>query len=431
MMKVNNNKAVQEALSCDLLKTIISDVKDWAAALPYRANGKHRMANQILGLDGVLYVQSHFNQHRDKAPDYMSVELLALMSCVRLTGQEASKLLKAYQGEMFPAAALFLLRAGIDINKIPKLCKGFHIYPSNEWAADMDESFLSEMDYIKLPDRMISFATRVWKLVANLYACYQNGMDEQHPVRQARAQILNWIRYAIFQPSVTGLEKVKLSPKGVYQLLNCTVAAEVKIPFATIEQYRMVAEKLGAAEGDVFFRFNKEEVDLILNTPFVEDKESLGCSFGAGIEGFRKLHKQDRKMLNVGEWSACCQKLDGAGVMAIALCKASPKADTFAISVNGEDCGSMVVFSLSDGSFIIDSIERRKMLSDDAIEALLKKLASQHKLYAGYNLEGEFGIEYDTEDRLSMATNIEWAGLYTFAEGFYIDTCPTVWRIVP
>lgn len=431
MMKVNNNKAVQEAISCDLLKTIISDVKDWAAALPYRANGKHRMANQILGLDGVLYVQSHFNQHRDKAPDYMSVELLALMSCVRLTGQEASKLLKAYQGEMFPAAALFLLRAGIDVNKLPALTKGFHKYPNNQYAADMDESFLSQRDYVKLPDRLISFDTRVWKIVEGLYDQYQTGMDEQHPVRQARAQILNWVRYAIFQPSITGLEKVNLSPKGIYNLLNCTVAAEVKVPFAAIEQYQEVAAKLGAHEKDVLFQFDLEQVHRILNTPFVEDAGSLGHSFGKGVEGFRKLHKQDRKMLNVGEWSACCQHLGGAGAMAIALCKASPKADTFAISVGGEDCGSMVVFSLSDGSYVIDSIERRKLLSDEAIEALLKKLASQHKLYAGYNLEGEFGINFDTEDRLSVVTNMEWAGVYTFAEGFYVDTCPTVWRIVP
>lgn len=427
----SDRNAFYDAVTRDPENIFNFDEDVWVEAKAYRAEGKDRMANQTLNIDGVLFLQKHFQQNITKAPMWLSVEVMSLLASVKLTAQEASKLIKAHKGEMFSAASLFLLRSGLDVNKIVKLATNFHSYPENEGAIDLDETYMDFETYEKLPTIAKGYSKKIQKIVADLYSRYKPGMTEKSYIRSTRAHILNWVRYAIFQPSVEGLGSVDLSPTCTYHVLNCTVGAEAKMDLATVEEYKLVAEKLGAPVRDVLFQFYKEEVDLILDTPLVADELSLNHEFGVGIEGFRKLHKSDKKMLTVGEWSACCQKLGGAGAMAIALCKMHAQADTFAISVNGEDCGSMVVFALGDNRYIIDSIERRKMLEDSAIKALIAKLASQHKLYVSLSLEAEFNLSLDSEDFMSRSSHPEWNTLFNFADDFYIDTGARVSRVLP
>lgn len=116
-----------------------------------------------------------------------------------------------------------------------------------------------------------------------------------------------------------------------------------------------------------------------------------------------RISKESNLQFEVGNFSACCQHMTGAGASVIPFIMTHDHVDVYSFSKNGERCGSMVLYYLDNlGIYTIDSVERRKMLEDGEIHQVLMELAKTIPLYSSVTISEEFNLPLDDEYQASF-----------------------------
>lgn len=116
-----------------------------------------------------------------------------------------------------------------------------------------------------------------------------------------------------------------------------------------------------------------------------------------------RISKESPLQFEVGNFSACCQHMTGAGASVIPFIMTHDHVDVYSFSKNAERCGSMVLYYLDNlGIYTIDSVERRKMLKDGEIRQVLMELAKTIPLYSSVALSEEFDLLLDSESQVSF-----------------------------